>query len=384
MKIALAFPGCHRKAGVERVVFECARYLADRDHEVTVLAGEWEADAPRTITYRRVDAQIWPAFRRPMRFFGESSRALADMCGNFDALGTFGCVSPLGGVYWAQSVHAAWMEHSRRLRPAMSWGRWKQRLNPIHSRLLRLEQQHLGGRRYQKVIALSAEVRRDLKRFYDVPEEDIEVLPNGFSTEEFNLEKRRLLRADMRQSLGYSDDDRVIIFVANELERKGFGPLMRAVASLEDSRARLLVVGNVVARGYAAEMKALGLADRVKFVGPTREVMNYYAAADVFALPTQYEAWGMVIVEAMACGVPALTSRLAGAAVAVHEGKSGLLLDDPGDVVEIAGKLMKLMEGEHKTQDWIADSVRQYSWPRILGKYEDVLVRQRHEMPAMS
>jgi UDP-glucose:(heptosyl)LPS alpha-1,3-glucosyltransferase len=120
-------------------------------------------------------------------------------------------------------------------------------------------------------------------------------------------------------------------------------------------------------------MRQLGVWDQVKFVGPTSDVARYYAAADVFALPTEYEAWGLVIVEAMACGLPVLTSRLAGAAIAVQEGKTGELLDDPHSVTEIATKLKCLLD-RPVDRHAVSRSVELYTWDRILSRYEQILI----------
>jgi len=111
----------------------------------------------------------------------------------------------------------------------------------------------------------------------------------------------------------------------------------------------------------------------VQFTGPSSEVADYYAAADVFALPTQYEAWGLVIVEAMASGLRVLTSRLAGAAVAVDEGRTGQLLDDPADVPEIATKLQMLLNADGPSPEEISASVAKYEWAQVLRGYESIL-----------
>ena len=158
----------------------------------------------------------------------------------------------------------------------------------------------------------------------------------------------------------------MVIFVANELERKGFGPLLRAVESLKEDRIKILAVGRL-------DSRAVGKSSRVQFVGPTNDAGRYFAAADVFALPTQYEAWGLVIIEALACGLPSLTSRLAGAAVAVREGFSGELLDDPRDEAEIASKLSQILNRPSDEKGEIAATVQQYAWDRVLERYEQVL-----------
>ena len=363
MRVALSFPGFHRRGGVERVFVECATYLSGRGHEVSVFARE-AGECTLPIQIERLVCRTTPSFLSPVFFFRECTRRMTRK--SFDVHGAFGSECPLGGVFWAQSVHKAWLERVKAFRPAMSLNRWKQRLNPLHPVLLHLENKHFGKRSYRKIIALTPEVQGDLQRFYDVPKEDVVVIPNGVSLTEFSVRRCSTLRSEMRQKFGYSDSDKVVIFVANELERKGFGPLLRAVESLKDERIKILAVGRL-------DQRAGGDSNRVQFTGPTNDTGRYFAAADIFALPTQYEAWGLVIIEALACGIPCLTSRLAGAAIAVREGFSGELLDDPRDETEISSKLGLILSREKGNSEMIAETVRQYSWDRVLERYEQVL-----------
>jgi len=375
LRIALTFPGCHRRGGVERVVFECARFLASRKHQVSVFANEWEALPNSGIEYHSVPVRESPALMKPLRYYSACRNAICSA--GIQALGAHGCECPLDGVYWTHSVHRAWLEASKQFRSPFSAARIKQRLNPLHSVLLHLEARHLRDRRYKKVIALSSTVKADLMRWYDVPESDIQILPNGYSPEDFSAERRTSLRGEMRAKLGFGHEDRVVIFVANELQRKGFRPLVQAIASLQDRRLRLLVVGKVSPTDHCDEIEKLGLAPQVKFAGPSSDIAAYYAAADIFALPTQYEAWGLVIVEALACGLPVLTSRLAGAAVAVREGETGELIDRPLDASEIASKLDLILDrtfaAEATTPEEIEASVAAYSWSTVLERYEAIL-----------
>ena len=372
MKIALSFPGCHRRGGVERVVLETANFLDGRGHEVHLFSSEWDEDALRRGVIRhRVPLSDRLPLSRTLGFRRQCARVMEGSRIAFDAYGAWGAVCPPGGVVWVQSVHRAWLEISRRRR---GWaGRLKQRMNPFHPAALALERACFGGRRYDRLIALTPDVKDDLIRCYQVPPDDIEIIPNGFAPEEFSVERARRLREPVRRELGYTDQDRVVIFVANELERKGFGPLLRAVASLGDERLRLLAVGRLDRSAYAGQIERLGMSDRVRFTGPTSDAARYYAAADLFALPTQYEAWGLVIVEAMACGLPVLTSRLAGAAVAVREGETGELLDNPDDEDEVAAKLRLMLDREMAGPERIAASVARYGWPGVLQRYEQLL-----------
>ena len=348
---------------MERVFVECAGFLATKGHEVSVFAREAEQCA-LPVRLERVEHRTTPSFLSPLFFSSECTRRMKKE--NFAVHGAFGSECPTGGVFWAQSVHKAWLERVKAFRSTMSVSRWKQRLNPLHPILLHLERQHFGMKTYRKIVALTPEVQSDLERLYDIPKDDVVVIPNGVSLREFSVERCANLRSEMRERLGYSDSDRVVIFVANELERKGFGPLLRAVESLKEDRIKILAVGRL-------DSRAVGESSRVQFVGPTNDAGRYFAAADVFALPTQYEAWGLVIIEALACGLPSLTSRLAGAAVAVREGFSGELLDDPRDEAEIASKLSQILNRPSDEKGEIAATVQQYAWDRVLERYEQVL-----------
>ncbi len=375
MKIAVSFPGCHRRGGIERCVLEAVNFLSSQGHDVHLYTSDWDREALSSGV--QVHAVSLPPRGSVLRLlsFARQSRKLMAALPPGTVHAAFGVQSPPGGVMWVPSVHKAWLETSKTQR---NWrGRLKQKLNLNHPALLKLEQEYFAGPRPPKLIALTDQVKADLMRFYAVPSEAIAVLPNGYSATEFNTQRVSQHRAAMREKLGYGPQDKVVIFVANELERKGFGPLLRAIALLQDPNVVLLAVGRLNPKTYAEEIQRLGLAGRVQFTGPSGDVALFYAAADVFALPTQYEAWGLVIVEALACGLPVVTSRLAGAAITVKEGVTGSLLDNPNDPAEIAAKLRSLLDGPRVPAEAIEQSVAQYSWPNILRRYEQMLFEQQ-------
>ena len=372
MKIALSFPGCHRRGGVERVIFECANFLATKGHDTHVFANEFAEEGLHPSVVKHPIRNVRVNSIKPIAFSRRAARQLHGLPHGFDVHGAFGAQSPQGGVFWVGSVHKAWIEISRQRRKWM--GRLRQRVNPFHAVILAMEKDYFGGRNYKHLIALTQDVKRDLIRYYHVPEPDITVLGNGFSPGEFNFQRAQDRRLEQRTRLGIAPDEQVVIFVANELERKGFRPLIRALASIRSRPTKLLVVGKANLRPYRAELNKLGIADRVISVGATADVGQFYAAADIFALPTQYEAWGLVIVEALACGLPVLTSRLAGAAMTITPGQSGELLEDPDDDVEIANKLSRLLDGGYLPGAAISSSVSSLAWSNVLTSYERILL----------
>lgn len=372
MRIALSFPACHLRGGVERVLVECANFLSRRDHSVAVFASDFDDVLDTAIERHRVSVPridpLWRLVMFPRRSRNEIDRARPP----FDVIAGFGALAPPGAVVWVQSVHRAWIETSRKNRLAK---RVRQALNPAHLIILQRERRYYQDRQYGRLIALTDQVKADLNRYYKVPSADVDILPNGYQPKEFNVLRCREDRAATRVRLGYGPGDRVIMFAANELERKGFFPLLDAVARLDQPDVHLLVVGKVSPETCVAAIRRTRLGGRVQFVGPSGDIAAMFGAADLFALPTQYEAWGLVVVEALACGLPVLTSRLAGAAIAVHEGETGELLDSPYDVDEIAAKL-KVLLCRRTNPEFHSQSVAAYAWNTVLEAYEEILERQ--------
>ncbi|MGI4790073.1 MAG: glycosyltransferase family 4 protein [Janthinobacterium lividum] len=378
MKIALSFPGCHRRGGVERVVFECARYLAQHENDVTVFANEWDKDEEAPIRYEYVPIRKQPSFLRPLSYFQNATRLIDP--GKFDVLNTHGCVCPTGGVHLVHSLHRAWLERSREMRGPLSAARWKQKLNPIHPVLLRLEALHFAERRYRKLIALTPQVKSDLHRLYDVPLEDVIVNPNGFSPTEFSPERRAARRNEMREHLGLKPDQTVLLFVANELERKGYPALIEAMRLLNDPSVRLLVVGRSDSASARRQAQEKGVSDQVIICGPTQDVSGFHAAADLFVLPTQYEAFCLAILEALGSGLPVVTTRVPGAQDAIQPGINGALVDDPKSGPMLAAALGPLLD--KTARDALSDaapaSVLAYQWPTVFANYANILQQYSH------
>jgi UDP-glucose:(heptosyl)LPS alpha-1,3-glucosyltransferase len=372
VRVALTYPDVTRAGGIERVVVECANFLASRGHEAHLLASRVAPGVLRgEVRVRHVASAQRPDFAAMLQYRRRATSALDALSGAFDVHASFGSQSPRGGVLWVPSVHRAAMDMILSRRGFMAG--MKQRVNPDHLTRLRLEREYYADRAYAGLIACTERVRAELARYHDVPEEDVVVQPLGFDESEFNVRRRAELRSRARSELGLPESDKVVAFVANELERKGFDTLVRAVAGLREPDVHVLVVGRVSAGGYAVELERLGLTRRVRFAGPSNSVAYHHAAADAFALPTRYEPWGLAIVEALGSGLPVVTTRLAGASVAVEEGRTGRLLDDPDDASEAASALDWLLRGGAAPAEEISASVSSLAWPRVLERYEGIL-----------
>jgi UDP-glucose:(heptosyl)LPS alpha-1,3-glucosyltransferase len=200
-------------------------------------------------------------------------------------------------------------------------------------------------------------------------------MPNGFDPAIFNPERRAALRERVRAHLGIGPDEVSLLFVANELHRKGFGSLIEALAKIRSPSTRIDVVGRVSSGDYRGKIDELGLTRNIHWHGSTNDVFPFYAAADLLVLPTRYEPFGLVIIEALASGLPVITSRLAGASSAVESGRSGRLLADPTDVDQLAAYMAEGLDPAIR-ESWgagAAAATKPYAWPTVFTEVEAIL-----------
>ncbi len=369
LKIALSAPDVNTAGGIERIVTEAANWLVRAGHEVTVYAARVDRhvlDEGVKVKVVRVPAKL-DVFLG-IGFRGRAKRMIeADRP---DVHGAFSALSPLGGVYWIPSVHR--VAYDLLLEWRKPFQQLPVKLHPFHRTRLHFERQVFADG-YERLLAFAEGTRSDVVRLYGLPPQALDVLPVGYDPGAFNPVRKGQMRREARAHLGYGPDDRVLLFVANELERKGFRCLIEAVALLDQPSVKVLGAGRVAPDAYRRLIVEEGLGDRVQWIGSSNDVGYLHAASDAFVLPTRYEAWGLVIVEALGSGLPVVTSRQAGAAITVRHEQTGRLLEDPEDVGELADALSWALSSQPGSSEEIASSVHAYTWKEIVGRYEKVL-----------
>ncbi|HSD37938.1 MAG TPA: glycosyltransferase family 4 protein [Rhodocyclaceae bacterium] len=256
-------------------------------------------------------------------------------------------------------VHATWL--SLRARTLGSLARWGQSISPWHRYTLAAEDEMFRSERLRAVICNSVMVREDLARRYPDLTERLHVLYNGIDLERFHLGLRARNRAALRGELGLADSVPVILYVGSGYERKGVGPLLEALARPELASAHLVIVGkDKTEKRFQALARKLGVAERAHFQGPQQDVARYLGAADVFALPTLYDPMPNAAIEALASGLPLLTSTSCGAAELIRRRDCGVAVDAL-DVSSIADGLAHLlsMACDAKQVDALRSSARE-------------------------
>ena len=220
--------------------------------------------------------------------------------------------------------HAAFIEHRSRGSRATSIFL---RSHPYHRSVIALEREMFTGKHLRAVIVNSQMVADEIVRLYSVPPERIYQIPNGIDLNRFKPEMRGIHREIKRKELGTSASQPVLLFVGSGYKRKG---LDTAIKSLSKSRsdAELWVIGSDRNPGWYEAMAApLGLSGRIRMIGPVKDPVPYYAAADALILPTVYDPFPSTVIEAMACGLPVITSTGCGAREAVSQFDPALIRD---------------------------------------------------------
>ena len=191
------------------------------------------------------------------------------------------------------------------------------------------------------VLCLSVYVQGHVRACYPLPETRLPILFNAIDVERFNpsLFPREAGARGAR-----------MLMIANEYERKGLAAALRAVAMLHDEAVTLDVVGKEPPGRYGALTAELGLSRRVAFHPVQSDPRSRYAAADVFVLPTKHDPCSLVVLEALAMGLPVISTRFNGACEIMTDGVHGYVLDDPNDVRALADAMRKMLDGERRAK----------------------------------
>ena len=177
----------------------------------------------------------------------------------------------------------------------------------------------------------------------------VRVIHPGIHLTKFENNKKGEIRRKIRAQYGVSSQDTVILFVGMNFEIKRLDLILKAMAVLnkEASRApdlKLLIVGKGNYKKFKRLANQLQIADRVIFAGPSEEVENFYFAGDLFAMPSTFDTFGMVVLEAMAAGLPPIIAKTVGASDLVEDGVHGFVLERDPSILDMAGALKRLLD----------------------------------------
>lgn len=328
MKIAIVRQRYNPYGGAERFVERALGALAEEGAEVTLITRSWDG-APRA-DFRQVICD--PPYSRLLGGRVARDRSFAKAAGREMTRGGYDITQsheriPGCRIFRAgDGVHAAWLDH--RARSLGPLGRIGQRLSRYHRYVIGAERAMFAHAALDAVICNSRMVADEIAGYYGVDRGRLVTIYNGVDTTAFHPGLADDFRVEVRQKAGIPPDTPVLLYVGSGFARKGVSRLLYAAARMERRDAYLIIVGadrklNAM-RGLA---ERLGLAGRVLFTGPLKEVRPWYGAADGFVLPTLYDPCPNAVLEALACGLPVVTTTTCGAKEWVRDGKNGWVVD---------------------------------------------------------
>ncbi len=328
--------------GVERYVYDLSNGLVDRGHDVHVYAHRIDPGARPELRFHPVPCLAFHSALRTWTFARNAAEAVRRDRDAYDVVHGFGRTLEQDLYRCGGGCH---IEYLRATDPAMAtpWGRAWTLLNPRHRVALAIEGRIFRERRFLRLTCISREVARQVHSVYGIPHAEMTVIHNGVETEKYAPFLRDRHREPLRAELGIPAEEFLVLFVGSGFERKGLIHAVRALALLPASqKARLVVVGNGRARRIQRAAEILRIADRIRFVGARKDVDRFYGAADALVFPTRFEPFGTVALEAMASGLPVVTTRAAGCSEAIEDGVDSYVVEDPAREADLADRLARL------------------------------------------
>jgi len=344
MKIGLIKRSFRLHGGRERQISYLIEGLLAQGHAVHLFSEQFPpAEGLEGITYHTLPALPMPRACRALGFAmmvrSALRRAELPLVQSFErTLGQH--------IYRAgEGVHREWLWRKRRSLSVL--GRIWSHLSLFDRVTLALERRALCET--PMIVTIAQRGQYDIRQHYGVPPRRMQTIYNGVDCDRFNVEVRRRFRETQRAVWGVAAAEVVLLSVGSGFHRKGLDCTIKALGQLQRrgfSHVRLVVVGKGHVRPYRRLACRVGVGDVVRFDGQRDDVERCYAGADLFVLPTRYEPFGNACLEAMACGLPVLTTVASGAAELLRDGLNGRVLGDMPSAETLADTLQGLLPAE--------------------------------------
>ena len=363
-KIAVVVPKYGLVGGGERFASEITERLAKNENlDIHVFANQWVASSDR-IKFHKVPAIRFPRFLRPLVFAWFTSRMISRM--NFDLVHSHDWILK-GDLFSVHSVpHAGWVREIRKRRPSL----FDRAIIAVERKTIKAG----GSSRFFPVSTIAIEAFR---REYATLPGQWQALSPGVDVARFSTPDRAACRADIRGYYGIGASDILLLFVGMNFEVKGLDTIIAALAKARVARPeaniRLLVVGRGDEDRYRKMAHSLGIAEAVAFAGTQIEGLErYYRAADIFIMLSKFDTFGMVVLEAMAAGLPVIVSPNVGAKDLVQEGVNGFILPAPHDVDTAVDRIVRLSNREQLEVMGAAatQTASMHDWDKLAEKME--------------
>lgn len=365
-KIAVVVPKYGLVGGGERFASEVTERLARNENfEIHVFANRWVAGSKR-IRFHKIPIVRFPRFLGPLVFAWVAQWKIRRM--GFDLVHTHHWIFH-ADIYSAHGVpHAGWVRNVRGRSPSL-----------YDRAVIYIERRLMKENSSSWFLPVSSIAMEAFRREYGTLPGQWQVVHPGVEVARFATPERDVCRMEIRKRYGIGADDLLILFVGMNFEVKGLDAIIAAVAKARamkpESSIRLLVVGRGDEKKYGRIASEMGIAEAVTFAGTQHAGLErFYRAADIFALFSAFDTFGMVVLEAMAAGLPVIVSPNVGAKDLVQEGVNGFILHTPHDTDTAVVCVMQLLDGVRREAMGAAAArtASMHDWERLADRTEQL------------
>jgi UDP-glucose:(heptosyl)LPS alpha-1,3-glucosyltransferase len=345
------------RGGAETYVADLSRQLVLGGHRVDLYAESWaDGCLPREVNIIPVAGPGRTRLERIWKFADNSDRAMRqgdhDCSVGFINTWAHDVIIPQGGVQEgsvranADRFATAVYGQAYRLAKAANPKYWVHRA---------IEHKQYDLERAARYVAVSRMVQQHLEEFHHIPRHRISVVPNAIDVSRIEVSQPGAVRCGFRNRLGLEPSDLVGLFVGHNFALKGLRPLIAALGARrrKDPSARvihLLVCGDGDAGPYVRLASRLGIRDHVHFLGFYPDIRDGYWSSDFFVQPTFYDPCSLVVLEALACGLPVITTEQNGAGELMTDGREGFILTSPKAEAELIAALDRMIDDRARRQ----------------------------------
>jgi len=382
MRIAYAMINCNRSDGSARALVEVAERLAIR-HDVHLFARTVRDVDLSRIHWHCIPGPGWPEVADFVSFFALASWVMSRE--SFEIRHSVGCNAMGASVYTIQNIQPAKRLHLSRIASSEKvsmprrFTRWL--YLEATSRAERMAYSDKRGNPRRLFLPVSAGVAAELKQYYSIGDAGVSVIPNAADTVRFSPCSGDD-RSRIRLELGLPANAVLFAFVGGEWARKGLDLAIQSIPMWSDSDAHLVVIGDDPDRRRFYDMaQSLGVSNRVVFAGFSPHVEQWLQACDAMLFPSWYEAFSLATIEAAACGLPLIATKINGTEDFVEPRVTGLFCEhDPASIARAVNELAD----DPALRKAMGESARKkvetlYTWDRVAdlteAAYNEVLSR---------
>jgi glycosyltransferase involved in cell wall biosynthesis len=375
---------CNRRDGSARAVNEVAERMAGA-HKVHLFARRAEEINLSKIMWYRMPGLPWPEVLDFASYYLLAKIVISKHC--FDIVHSVGINAMAANVITIQNIQpakrAAYWQQSEKSRISMARTFSRRLYLETTSAIERKAYTHRPAHTSPLFLAVSRGVERELRSHYDIGPASVKIIPNGADTNTFKPPNRSE-REKWRQANGFRPGDIILIFAGGEWDRKGLDIAIQALGRVPLLNLKLFVAGNDPdLRRFEALAREVGVKDRVIFGGFRRDMPAVLGASDIFFFPSRYEAFSLATIEAAACGLPIVASRINGAEDFISPGENGFFIEHNAE--HAAGALRPLIQNAElrKAMGTAARKLVEtnYTWDRVAAMTETAYFEYLEEFP---